>query len=387
MYSLDEILTPAERDSVLATLLALSASFGAATTSWGEGNPILTMLTTDAQKSADLTKVAVEIAKGGFGELLPSDAWADLWAQSRFNVVRVPATPAAGYVNLTNTEPTDYGPLQPGELIIAHTVTGKTYRNQGVITILANVGLAGVLVAADEPGIVGNAAPGSITTVVSSLIGVGVTNPLSFVGTDKETTLALVNRARTKLGSFSPNGPKDAYDYVAKTPFLPDGTALSNTSTPITRTRTVLNIANGNLTTYLATAAGPPTGPDVAIVQNAFDQHVEPWGVTSLAAAAAPVVVPIAYQAWVQGSQLTSAQIATLIEAALVAWFASLDIGGYVIPPDTGAIYPDVLEQVIGQAMPGILRVSVTIPAVTVVMVELQVAQLGAISSTITRLV
>lgn len=379
MFSLDEILTPATRDQVLATLLALSASMNAPTTSWVEGDPILTTLTTDAQKSADLTTVAVEIAKGGFGELLPSDAWADLWAQSRFNETRVPATAATGLVNATNSEPTDYV-LAIGELIIAHATTGKTYRNQAAITILGTVGLDDILVAADETGIGSNAAPGTITTVVSSLVGVGVTNPLAFIGTDKETTPALVSRSRAKLGSFSPNGPKDAYDYAAKTP------AYSPTSTPITRTRTVLTASNGILTTYLATAAGPPTAGDVAIVQTAFDQYVEPWGAQSVAAAATAVGQAVTYQAWVQGSQLTSAQIQVLIEAALVAWFASLDIGGYVIPPDTGAIYPDVLEQVIGQATSGILRVSVSIPATTLAMTSNQVAQLGAVTGTITRL-
>lgn len=379
MFSLDEILTPAERDSVLATLLALSASLGAATTSWTEGNPLLTLLTTDAQKSADLTKMAVEIAKGGFGELLPSDAWADLWAQSRFKATRVPATAAAGLVNATNSSASNYV-LAIGDLIVAHSVTGKVYRNQAPITILAGVGLNGILVSADEPGVGSNAAPATITTLVSSLVGVGVTNPLSFVGTDKETTPALVNRSRSKLGSFSPNGPKDAYDYAAKTP------ELSSTSTPITRTRTVLNPATGVLTTYLATAAGPPTGGDVAIVQAAFDQNVEPWGAQSIAAAATAVVQPVTYQAWVQGSQLTAAQIKVLIESALINWFKSLDIGGYVIPPDTGAIYPDVLEQVIGQATPGILRVAVSAPAATVVMTSNQVATLGAVVGTITIL-
>ena len=385
MFSLDEILTPADRDSVLTTLLAISASLGAATTSWGEGNPLLTMLTTDAQKSADLTLVAVEIAKGGFGELLPSDDWADLWAQSRFKATRVAATPATGLVNTTNSSASNYV-LAIGDLIIAHTATGKTYRNQAAITILAGVGLNDILVAADEPGIASNAAPGTITTVVSSLVGVGVTNPLAFIGTDKETTPNLVTRARSKLGSFSPNGPKDAYDFAAKTP------ELSPTSTPITRTRTVLDVATGTLTTYLATAAGPPTGGDVAIVQTAFDQFVEPWGANSVAVASTAQVVPVTYQAWVTGSQLTDAQIKTLVQSALIAWFASLDIGGYVIPPDTGAIYPDVLEQVIGQAKAtdgtpiGILRVAVTAPTATVTMASNKVAQLGAVVGTITRL-
>jgi len=379
MFSLDEILTPSERDSVLTTLLALSASLGAATTSWGEGNPLLTLLTTDAQKSADLTLMAVEIAKGGFGELLPSDAWADLWAQSRFKATRVPATEATGLVNAANSSVTQYD-LQPGEFIVAHAVTGKLYRNREVISILAGTGLDDISIAADEPGIASNAAPGTITTVVSGHVGVQVTNPLSLIGTDKESTQALVDRARSKLGSFSPNGPKDAYDYVAKTP------EYSATSTPITRTRTVLNAATGVLSTYLATAAGPPSAGDVVIVQAAFDQHVEPWGVQSLAVAATAVVQPVTYQAWVQGSQLTAAQIATLIETALINWFKSLDIGGYVIPPDTGAIYIDVLEQVIGQATPGILRVAVSIPAATVVMTSNTVATLGTVTGTVTIL-
>ena len=379
MFSLDDILTPDTRDEVLSTLLALSASLGAPTTSWQEGAPLLTLFTTDAQKSADLTLVAVEIAKGGFGELIPSDAWADLWAQSRFNVARVAATSATGLINATNTSASNYT-LAAGDLIVAHNVTGKTYRNQAPIVILAGVGLANIAIAADEPGTASNAAPGTITVLVSSLVGVGCTNALSIIGTDKETTPALVARARLKLGSFSPNGPKDAYNYVAITP------EFSATSVPVTRTRVVLNTATGEISLYLATAAGAPSGPDVAIVQASIDQNVEPWGVTATAVPATPLVVAITYQAWVQGTQLTMAQIATLIENALIAWFATLAIGGYVIPPDAGAVYPDVLEQVIGNATTGILRVAVTIPAATVVVASNEVAQLGAITSTITIL-
>ncbi len=373
MYSLDEILTPEDRDTVLATLLALSASLGAPTTSWIEGDPILTFLTTDAEKSADLTTVAVEIAKGGFGELLPSDAWADLWAQSRFNETRVPATSATGLINAGNSSVTSHI-IPIGDLIVAHATTGQTYRNQAAITIPPG-GLDDIVVAADETGTIGTAAPNTITTLVSSYVGVTVTNPLSLVGTDKEATPAFVLRCRSKLGSFSPNGPKDAYDYAAKTP------AYSATSTPITRTRTVLNPVNGVLSTYLATAAGPASAPDVAIVQAAFDEYVEPWGVTSTAVAASAVVVPISYQAWVSGTQLTVAQIQTLIATALATWFSTLDIGGYVIPPDTGAIYVDVLEQVIGQATPGILRVVVSDPAATIVVASNEVAQLGSITT------
>lgn len=378
-YGLSDILTPAERSEMLDELLSIAASLEMPTTSWQSGQPILTLLTTVSQKLADLSVIAVDITKGGFGDLLPSDAWADIWALSRFNVVRVSAVQATGKVNATNASLSNYT-LAAGEFIVAHATTGKIYRNTTAIVILATVGLADIDIAADEPGTGSNATPATITVVVSTLVGVGVTNPLSVLGTDKETTFALVTRARAKLGSLSPNGPKDAYNFVATTP------ELSATSTPITRTRTVADLTTGNVSVYLATAAGAPSAPDVAIVQTAIDTYAEPWGITSTAIAATPHVIAITYQAWVSGSQLTSAQIQTAIGGALATWFAALDLGGYVIPPDTGAIYVSALEQVIGQATPGILRVVVSIPAADVVLTPNEVATLGTITPTITIL-
>jgi hypothetical protein len=374
-----DLITVEERDDVLATLLALASLLGQPTTSWQEGAPILTMLTTDAQKMADLTSLAVEITKGGFGELLPSDSWADRWALSRFNVNRVPATQATGAVNAANSSASIYT-LAIGQLIIAHATTGKLYRNTAAIVIPAGGSLSGIAIAADEAGTASNAAPAAITTVVSSQVGVTVTNPLSVLGTDKETTAALVTRARAKLGALSPNGPKDAYNHVATTP------ALSTTSTPVTRTRTVTNDATGAVSVYLATASGAPSAPDVAIVQSAIDTYAEPWGVTATAIAAMAHVVNITYQVWVQGSQLTSAQIQTAIATALAAFFATLDLGGYVIPPDTGDIYTSTLQIVIAGATPGIRRVTITVPAADVVLTSNEVATLGTLTPTVTLL-
>ncbi len=102
--------------------------------------------------------------------------------------------------------------------------------------------------------------------------------------------------------------------------------------------------------------------------------------------AATPHVVAITYQVWVSGSQLTSAQIQTAIATALAAWFATLDLGGYVIPPDTGAVYVTALQQVIGQATPGILRAVVSLPAADVVLTPNEVATVGTITPTVTLL-
>lgn len=377
-FSLADILTEEERDDVLATMLAIAALLDMPTTSWQDGNPILTMITTASQKLADLTSVAVEIAKGGFGELLPSDTWADLWAQSRFNETRVPAAQATGLVNLTNSEATQYD-YDIGELILAHATTGKTYRNTAAISVLATVGLDDVAIAADEPGIASSASPGTITVIVSGGVGIASTNPLSLIGTDKETTLALVTRCRSKLGAFSPNGPKDAYNYVATTPAYTPGL-----SAPITRTRTVN--ASGTLSVYLAAAAGPPTAGDVVIVQSAIDTYAEPWGATATAVAGTGVTQAVTYQSWIQGSNLTAAQIEALQSAALAAYFAALDFAGDIIPPDGGSLYPDTLEQIISASVPGTKRVVVSVPAAAVPLDENEFAVLGTITPTTTLL-
>ncbi len=379
-FSVYDLITPAERDEMLAMLLSIAASLEAPTTSWQEGDPTLTQYMTFSQKLADLSTLAVEITKGGFGELLPSEAWADRWAWSRFKVLRVPATQAPGALTITCGAGAVGMTYEIGEVIVAHATSHQTYRNTAPITVVPSTVLEDQPFAADVAGAASSAAPGAITVLVSSLVGVTCTNPASFVGADKETTPHLVTRALSKLGSFSPNGPKDAYNYVATSP------ELSATTVPITRTRTVLDEVTGDLTVYLATAAGAPSGGDVTIVQTAIDEKAEPWGANAVAAAGVEVVQAVTYQSWVRGSNLTAAQIETLQAAALALYFSTLEFGGDIIPPDEGSLYVETLEQIIGQAVTGTVRVVVSLPAAAVPLTPDQVAVLGTVTPTTTLL-
>ncbi len=377
---ISDLITPEDQAEVLATLLATSALLGAPTTSWQEGAPILTMLSTAAQKMADYTTLATEITKGGFGELLPSDAWADRWALSRFDVTRVPASPATTLATFTCAASAAALTYAAGQIIVAHTTTNATYRNTVPVTLGPSLTVAGMAIAADVPGIVGSAAPGTITVMVSALIGVTVTNPASALGSDAETTPALVKRARSKLGALSPNGAKDAYNFIATSP------DFSVTSEPITRTSTVGSPTSPAISVYLATATGAPTGGDVAIVQAAIDAGPEPWGATATAVAATPHVIAITYQSWIKGSQLTTAQIEAAQALALATFFSTLDLGGYVIPPDTGDVYVETIAQVIASAVVGTQRVVVSLPAAAVALAPNEVATLGTILPTTTLL-
>jgi hypothetical protein len=378
MFLLDDLFTPATRQEMVDMLLDIAASLGLPTTSWQPGAVVRTMLVTVAQKLADETQVSVAIGKGGLGDFVTEDQ-APLWAKQTFDVDAIEAEPATGTINAANSSVTQYD-YDPGEFIVAHNSTGKTYRNQDAISILAGTGLDGIAVSADEVGTGSDAAPGSITVVVTSSPGVTVTNPDAVLGADAETKDQLVLRSRRKLASISPLGPKDAYNYVATSP------ALSPTSTPITRTKTVANPATGEVTVYLATADGAPTGGDVAIVQTGIDGWAEPWCVTATAVAASENVIDVTYQLWIKGSNLTEAEIKAAVETALAVYLAAAPIGGIVIDPDPGMIYAQELSQVIGTATPGIVLVDMTVPGGDTAIAVNEVPKIGTVTGTVTVL-
>lgn len=379
---LSDLITAQTSDEILADELATAQANGLQTTTWQVGSVIRTILVIVANALAAFSQIIVEPIKGGFGDLLSSLAWATLWAKQTYNVDAIVAQPATGTVDFTNATGKTYT-WNPGDIIVAHSVTGKLYRNTLTTTILPSATTANVPIASVEVGTANNAVPDTITVLVGpSMSGVTVNNPQAVLGADDETVAALVPRARESLGALSPHGPKDAYNFVAKTP------SYSATSSPITRTSTYGDPSTGLVSVYLATATGAPTPADIAVVQLAIEKWSEPWGVNSTAVPATNVVVNISYTVWVS-SGLSAAVISTAINNALAAYFASIPIGGTVTAPATGQLYFDALVVVIataqtasGQSL-GIVRADLNVPASNVALTPSQVAVLGTITSTV----
>lgn len=375
LLSISDLVSVETQAQVFATFIDIATSIGLDTTAWQSGGPIRSALAVAAQKLADYTQVRSLLAGMGLLDLSSGD-WLTLWASSMFGVTRVPAVAATGLVTLTNTG-ASVGPLAPGALIVAHSVTGATYVNTGTLTIApgtnANVPIAAVAVGAGS-----NAAPGYITQMVSSIVGVTVTNPASVLGSDAESDDALKLRCRQQQAATSPAGPSDAYAYVAKTP------SYSATSSAITRVSPALNIVNGLVTQYLATANGAPSGGDVTIVQAAFDQWVEPMGFLATAAAAANLTINVTATVALsaKGTTRTVAQIQSDAATALSVYFASLPIGGFVVPPATGLVYQDAIRSVIRDSTPGVITVTLSAPSADVAIATNQVPVLGTISIT-----
>ncbi len=382
---IDEVITPTTSAEVEQAILDLCVTAELPTTSWQSGAVIRTIISIVSEVIAAKSLIEIEIAKGGLGDLT-SPEWAKIWAEAIYNIVFVSAEAATGNVDLTNTSATIYS-LNPGDLIVANVDTGVTYRNQGSVTIPSSGSVSDVPIQADLVGIIGDAAPGEISVLVTSLVGVSVTNTLAVLGADEESTSSLVARTRAKLASLSPLGPKDAYNYVSETPlasFPPVlGTLLTSTSTPITRARTTADPDTGIINVFLATAEGAPSGADIVLVQLGLDRWAEPWCVSSTAQAAAELVIDITYRVWIHSS-LTDVQIKQSIEIALITYFASVPVGGALIDSSgIGKIYVDKLAHVIHAAFANIEVVEIDLPVGDLTLTANQVPVLGTIVAVI----
>jgi hypothetical protein len=183
--------------------------------------------------------------------------------------------------------------------------------------------------------------------MVTPLPGVTVNNAAAVLGTDDEAPSALAARCTAKLAALSPNGPKDAYNFIAKS---------APTSAPITRTNVVLDVTTGIVTVYVATADGPPTSGDVAIVDAQIQALAVPVAVTATTLAATAHALTFNLRVWLKGSTLTSPQAAGVIQDAIATYIASVPIGGTVLPGTTaGFVFLDAIVAASFAAIPGVV--------------------------------
>lgn len=381
MTTLDELTRPLTVDEVKAAIYATLEAQGVQTSTWKPGAVVRTIIAGASIVIAAASRLQAALARGGFLDLAEGD-WLTLVARHAYGVERHRGSFASGQVTLTNTGGGIYSG-DAGDLVFSVSTgaaAGKTYRNTAPYS-LAAMSTLDVPVEAVELGSASTAGAGDIDTLETALIGVSVTNALALVGTDEEGDEALRQRCRDKLGSLSPNGPRDAYAFVARTTRNADGETIG-----VTRTRTVADGAGG-LTVYVASAGGTVAGPDVALIQAAVNELAEPLAITATVASASPVEIAISYEVWVRDTiGLTVDQIKSAVENAVDALFGATPIGGDVISgAPFGALYKPAIEGAITSAVGAhyLVDLSVTIPSAdqpfTVDQVPARAATLAAV--------
>lgn len=383
MISLADLTRPLTVEEVRTAIYNVIAAAGVNTTAWKPGAVVRTIIAAAAIILSSLSSLISAVASGGFLETA-SGSWLTLVARHVFGVERFTATFAPGEVTLTNAGGGTFN-LNPEELIVSNPDTGKTYRNTEAFSLGALTSIT-IPIVAIEAGSESTSTAGTIVQLETVLLGVTVTNEDAVVGQDEEQDAALKQRCLEKLGSLSPNGPWDAYTYVARNARREDGTLIG-----INRVRTT-NDGFGNVYVRLATATGAVTGDeddpdtDLGAIAAEIQLKAVPLAVSAHVESAVPEEIDITYQAWMYNTTGRSeAEIKTEIELALATYLSSQPIGGNVIS-GSGGIYRSLLEtQIAATFQPDTFRVVVTTPAADVVLSADQVPVLGTVTATITQ--
>lgn len=336
--TLDQLFAPLSRDEIMSSILAVAADLDLPITAWQSGSVGREIFETIAQKIADNTQTGALAASGGLLSYSSSD-WLTLLAFELYEVTRTPATSGTTTLRMTNASGIGYT-LAAGEVRAVNQITGATYTSTTGGVLAASGGTLDVTIQADEPGTESNAATGDINALVTPLFGVTVTNPDPLVGTDEMSDADLKTLCRESLAKASPNGPKDAYAYFAKTATRSDGSNIGVTRVTVVQ-------GNGTNYVYLASADGVVEASDVALVNTRIQENVVPTGFTAVVESAVSQDVTIQATVYMaQTATVTDSEAQTLILAQLLAYFATIPIGGNSAGSFTNVIF---LEPIIGQ--------------------------------------
>jgi phage-related baseplate assembly protein len=386
MISLADLTTPVPRARVEQSLYDALGKLGVSTTSWMVGSVVRAMVTSVSLFLSSLSYLQAAIAKSGFLELASGD-WLALVALYVFGVEKVQATFAAGEVTLTNPGGGVYT-YDPDDLTVRNSATDKSYRNTAPFTLNAGETLT-IAVQAVEAGAASTSIAGAVDEIESGPTGVTVTNATAIVGADAESDPALRTRCLEKLGALSPNGPWDAYSYVAKNAKRADGSPIG-----VTRARLEKD-GYGFVTLFVATATGGVTGDendpdtDLGAINEAVQRQAVPQAVTASTASAVPVTVPVTYTLTLYNTVgQTEDQIKDAVGLRLASFMSTQPIGGNKIPGDgAGKVYGDAIRTVIGAtyAHPITIHVVVSLPAGDTALDVDEVPVLGTVTGTIVQ--
>ncbi len=368
--TLEQLFTPITREEVVESMLSVAEDLSLPIEAWQPESVGREILEITGQKVSDQSQTGALAAAAGLLDFAEGD-WLTLSVDQIYDVERIEATFATGTLRLTNTSAVAHV-LAAGDIRAAHDDTGQTYTSTTGGTLAAG-GTLDITLVADEPGSDSNAVVGDITTLVTPLFGVTATNTTAFVGNDEETDAQLVTRGRESMAKASPNGPKDAYNFYAKSAERPDGTSVGVTRTSLFQgARTVV--------VYVADASGPIDDDDLEYVDTTIQENVVPTGFTATVLNATEVDVSVSATVYlVTGSSLSLADVQSAVEERLGDYFAVAPIGGYQV--SGGFIFTSAIVGEIFQAAPAdIIKVVLSSPSGDVALDPNEVAVLDTIT-------
>lgn len=285
---------------------------------WRPGGVARSVLGEVSNLGSQGSRIVTDCVRGGF-LLFAGGVYLRAHAKDVYNVDYFPATQATGEITLTNAGGATHT-AGANELVVFVSGTNKRFRVIEAISLPGN-SQDTFAVQAIEPGAASSVAPNEIDELETTLAKVTVTNVAAIVGRDAETDAALVKRCLLKKGTWSPFGPRDAYEYAALS-----ATLAGDVSTNITRVAASAFSSKGQMKTVVATPTGTPTAPELAAVVEMIERIARPSSVTSLVSGAVPKPTAHEITLWARGG--TEEILRERANLALSAMIASWPIGG-----------------------------------------------------------
>lgn len=183
MATLDDLLiektSATYQTEILADLAdpSVVGGTGLPTTSWQAGSTPRTLIAAQAEVSADFNLTQRLIAKGGFLDYAEAE-WLTLYAAQVFGVTRTAPVATIGIATLTDA---GGGPHTiSASQLLAKDASGREFRNitGGTLTLSGSLALRWQAIETGEDFNIGN---GTLTTLVTALAGVSISNPATWV--------------------------------------------------------------------------------------------------------------------------------------------------------------------------------------------------------------
>lgn len=313
--ALSVLFTALTAAKVYATALEIAEAFGLPVTSWRDGDPTKTLLEFCARILTEREGWTIELAKSAFLSTA-SGAWLTILALEVYGVNRALATYATPTVTITNAGGGRYV-ISNGSHTFKCSATGITYHsaNETPIEVVPG-GTYTIELVADVAGSDGTVGVNDVDSIVTTMLQVSIVSSTASSARDEESDDALKSRCRASTGALSPDGPRDAYEFVVLNSEL---TGV----TDITRALTIDDSDTGHVRVLLAGPSGPVLGSSVTAAQLAVDKWAAPWTVTATVENTSVMTQDIA----VSINQELPPDAEGTVSDAIAGLFANADIG------------------------------------------------------------
>lgn len=354
MIPIAQLLTAPTSDQFRATAVTTLQSLGVPAGNWRKGGALSTLLTVMCMSLATMAGLLSTIINGFFLPTATGNGLV-LLAYYVYGVTAPAATFANGQVTFTNTGSGVFqgGNFAAGKVYVTNPTTGITYFTTQDLNLTASGGanpVQTVSVQATTAGSVGSSIPGAINTLVTTMLGVTVTNALAVIGSDALPDPALRLLCTASLGARSTRGPRSAYKYAISIAT----NAVTGNIVNINRSWVSPSSHFGQVPVYIASPSGVVDPNDLTGVVNSIELNARPQAVTDTVAAAAAVNYAPTLTVWCTAPPgVTTGQLSPAIATAIASYLSTYPIGGATANDDANpagftGLFADGIKSVCG---------------------------------------